>query len=167
MYKLNNKTGSTLIELLIYISLLALISTLLFGLVLQVKRQQKNILIRHTSLHTQQMALDLIKRDISLSQSIEITRDGNKKNKLICKTLNGQIEWEQDAKYNLWRIDRQNNIKRQTRSKVAVDIQSFVVHAIKTKTGAILVLVKVINQQANKQVNNLAQQVLIRSSLKI
>ena len=86
-----------------------------------------------------------------------------KKNKLTCKTLNGQIEWEQDAKHNLWRIDRQNNIKRQTRSKVAVDIESFVVHATKTKTGAMLVSVKLIN----KHVDQLTKQVLIRSSLKI
>ena len=161
MYNLN-KQGSTLIELLIYISLLGLMSALLFGLVMQTKRQQKNILIKHTNLHTQQMALDLIKRDIRLSQSIETRRDG-KKNKLTCKTLNGQIEWEQDAKHNLWRIDRQNNIKRQTRSKVAVDIESFVVHATKTKTGAMLVSVKLIN----KHVDQFTKQVLIRSSLKI
>ena len=69
-----NKAGVTIIELLIYISLLSMLVTVVFSFVWQIHRKNKNILISHTQLHVMQLAIDLLGRDLRNSNKIIINQ---------------------------------------------------------------------------------------------
>jgi type II secretory pathway component PulJ len=116
------KPGTSILELLIYMSLLGLVATLCFGLVLQVRKQNQNSLIAHTTLSTTQVALELLVRDIRASKNLELKR--NHKLNLVCKNELGTVQWQLDQDGVLFRTDHQTKFKKPAVSKVAENIQT-------------------------------------------
>lgn len=115
-------SGTTLIELLVYVGLLSLMATLCFGLVLQIRKQNQSALLGHTTLNATQVALELLVRDVRASRDLEIKR--NYKLNLACKTDLGTIQWRLDDDLVLLRTDHQTKLKKPIISKVAENIKT-------------------------------------------
>lgn len=125
------KTGTTLIELIIYAGLLSLLAALCFGLVLQIRNQQHKVLLEHTTLNSAQIALELLVRDVRASKNLEVK--SNHKFNLICRTDTGMIRWQLDNDLVLSRTDYQTKFKKPAISRVAENIKNVVV-SYKKKT---------------------------------
>lgn len=122
--------GASILELLIYTSLLGLVATMCFGLVLQVRQQNQKTLAAHTALNTTQIALELLVRDVRASKTLELKR--NHKLNLACKTGFGTIQWQLDQDGVLFRTDHQTKFKKPAVSKVAENIKAVTITPSKT-----------------------------------
>lgn len=119
-------SGATILELLIYAGLLSVVAVLSFGLVLQIRKNNQDILVTHTKLNAAQMALELLGRDIRMSKNLEIKR--NARLNLACKSELGTIQWYIGEDGALFRKDHQTKLKKPTISKVAEDIKTVVIN---------------------------------------
>ncbi len=166
-----NQTGSTLIELLIYVSLLALITTIIFSYAWQINSQNQKILGAHSNLHTIYTALDRLIYDLKISDKIEIkaSHAGLKKQSktvLVCKTADGVISWQINQEFSLLRTEQQNKLhKKAVTAKVAENIRGLDLRQTKLKNGNTLVKVKLYQRNTkNMQKNKFEKQVLLRKS---
>lgn len=130
--------GTTVIELLVYISLLGLVVVLLFSFVLRLHKERQGVLLAHVNLSMVQIASDLLVRDLRFSTSIELNRSGNLD--LVCKTEHGHIRWQLDTEGVLSRTDCQATLKRPITAKVAENIKKVML----VKNGAQLVRISVV-----------------------
>lgn len=112
--------GTTILELIIYISLLGIVAAIGFGMVWQVRQKNQAALMAHTNLSTTRVALELLARDICASQSLELKR--NHKLNLACKTEMGTVQWQLNNEGELLRTDHQMKHKKPAISKVAENI---------------------------------------------
>ena|SRR3990167_8640004 len=162
-----NKAGVTIIELLIYISLLSMLVTVVFSFVWQIHRKNKNILISHTQLHVMQLAIDLLGRDLRNSNKIIINQknqtglEASLKTGLICQNNFGQVSWFFNQEHTLLRLDQQTKIKQLVPAKVVEDLKSFGIRQTKLKSGAIMMKLKLVDNQQNI----FEKKVLLRSSM--
>ena len=113
--------GTTIIELLVYISLLTIFASLCFGLVVQSNKFSYGLIAKHSDLNTTQIASDLLAKDLRISKSILLKRGPGLN--LSCKTMIGTIGWQLDEMGRLVRTDYQTTLKKPAHSKVAEHIE--------------------------------------------
>jgi len=128
------KKGTTLIELLIYVGLLSLLATGLFGLVLQINRYNHALLGKHTQANTVQIALDLMMRDIRDSKMIDSVK--TQLFNLTCRSELGTVKWKLNEEQVLLRIDHQTKLKKPAMSKVAENIAKIAILPAKRKLAS-------------------------------
>lgn len=150
--------GTTLIELLLYISLLGFLSSLIFSFVLNMHRNAKGVLVRHNNMNVVQVALDILVRDIMSCNSLEVSKDP--KTKLICKNDLSTTKWQLD-KNILRRIERRTGKVRPGIAKVAEKIRSLVVRVYDKKGPATSAKIKLETLNGSK----LERLVVVRRSL--
>lgn len=155
-----NKPGVTMIELLVYISLLGALATIVFSFTLQMQRKTKRVLVHHTDLHVVQMALDLLSRDIRNSSKIVLSK---KNQQVVCENSLGPVSWSFNQAQTLLRLDQQVKLKKPVFAKVVERLKSFKVQQVKLATGAVLVQLKLVDQHNNQ----FHKQVLLRVSMPI
>lgn len=160
-----NQVGSTLIELLIYVSLLGMITVLIFSFAWQMQSKNQKLLVAHANLHTIYTALDRLAYDIKVSDKIQI-KEEKTGIKLVCSIDNSSINWQINQEYSLLRTEYQNKIgKKAATAKVAENIKSLNIHQTKLKNGNTLVkvqLYQVITKDMQK--NKFEKQVLLRKN---
>jgi len=163
--------GVTIIELLIYVSLLGMLATVVFGFVWQIQRKNKKVLASHTNLYVAQVAIDLLSRDLRNSSKV-ITNQKNQaglknssKNRIICQSSLGEVSWFLNQEHALVRLNQQAKIKKPVPAKVVEDLKSFVVYQTRLKSGAILIKLKLVQQDSLGRQNSLEKKVLLRVSM--
>jgi hypothetical protein len=156
-----NRLGVTIIELLVYVSLLSMLATVMFSFVWQIHHKNKKILNLHADLHVSQMAIDLLSCDLRNSKMV-IT-DKKKSANLICQKSSGIVSWYLNQEQTLLRLDQQAKIKKPVPAKVAENLKELQVQQIKLKSGAILIKLKLVDVQQNM----FKKTVLLRASMPI
>ena len=150
--------GTTLMELLLYISLLGFLSSLMFGFVLNMHRNAKGVLVEHNNMNVVQVALDILVRDAMSCNSLEVNKDP--KTKLICKNDHSTTKWQLD-KNVLRRIESKVGKARPGIAKVAEKIKSLIVRVYGKKGQATSVKIKLETLNGSK----LERLVVVRRSL--
>lgn len=154
-------SGMTLIELLVYLSLLGLVAHLGFDFALKIKRTQQKAWGAHHQMDTMQTAAVLLMQDLRLSQNLEVKR--GKKISIICQMAVGSIVWQFQDNV-LWRVDQQSGLKRPTSSKVLEEVGSLQIKSLKGAKGQNLIWFKLESLDEKLWVD---KAVCIRSSLEL
>jgi type II secretory pathway component PulJ len=104
----NLKSGVTLVELMIYVSLLGLFASQIFSWAWQMHAKDQQILVVHTQLNAWQTALELLARDLRLSKSVEIEKLDKKRTKIVIKNNKQQtVYWKLKSNDALIRQEQQ------------------------------------------------------------
>jgi len=156
------RLGTTMVELIIYVSLLGLVGHLIFGLILKMQNKQQNIWERHLQLSNLQIAGTLLSNDLRVSRGLDVKK--GLQTILTCNLYNGPVVWKLE-KGILWRLDNQSNLRKIARSKVADKIDKLGIQVKKSKSGS-SEMVKITLVGAHKELQ-FQKTVLLRNSLKI
>ncbi len=121
------KSGTSLIEILVYLSLLAGLSMILFSFAWHIKQKEKTALAWHTTLHQQQTALAILAQDLQLSQAVQQPK--GPRGGLICLQALGTIRWQINENNELLRMVWSGKRQKPNSCKLADGIEKL--HLIK------------------------------------
>lgn len=106
------KPGMTIIELLVYVSLLSMLVTIIFSFVWQIYLKNNKVFRSHANLHVAQMAVDLLSRDLRASSKIK-----SESRKLLCYNKQGLVTWNLDKTGTLFRLEQ---LEKNAKTKKAI-----------------------------------------------
>lgn len=132
--------GVTIIELVMYVGLLGLMSSLLFSFTLQMHRNSRGVLAKHVKMSTLQTALDVLTRDLRLCKDITLSKDP--KTKIACQTNLGTVQWQLHKNF-LRRVESKLLRPRPGIAKVAEQIKNLSIKQLGRKNGPTLLKVKI------------------------